>query len=106
MGFEQMYPVQASTIPLFMQHKDVVVEVRELELPSQTDEATLTLALLAGCDWLGQDTCIRRTCAGEAAQARQAFGQARNRGDCDSTDSVGPSRSLATGLNQLTDSFG
>ncbi|BGP06612.1 ATP-dependent rRNA helicase spb4 [Rhodotorula toruloides] len=26
MGFEQMYPVQASTIPLFMQHKDVVVE--------------------------------------------------------------------------------
>lgn len=27
MGFEQMTPVQASTIPLFMQHKDVVVEV-------------------------------------------------------------------------------
>ncbi|GAA5881402.1 hypothetical protein JCM16303_000164 [Sporobolomyces ruberrimus] len=26
MGFEQMTPVQASTIPLFMQHKDVVVE--------------------------------------------------------------------------------
>ncbi|GAA5905258.1 ATP-dependent RNA helicase SPB4 [Sporobolomyces salmoneus] len=25
-GFEQMTPVQASTIPLFMQHKDVVVE--------------------------------------------------------------------------------
>ncbi|GAA5849052.1 hypothetical protein JCM3766R1_002281, partial [Sporobolomyces carnicolor] len=27
LGFEQMTPVQASTIPLFMQHKDVVVEV-------------------------------------------------------------------------------
>ncbi|EMD38355.1 hypothetical protein CERSUDRAFT_104945 [Gelatoporia subvermispora B] len=26
MGFEQMTPVQASTIPLFMRHKDVVVE--------------------------------------------------------------------------------
>ncbi|KAI5477116.1 DNA/RNA helicase, DEAD/DEAH box type [Pseudohyphozyma bogoriensis] len=26
MGFEQMTPVQAATIPLFMQHKDVVVE--------------------------------------------------------------------------------
>lgn len=26
MGFEQMTPVQASTIPLFMEHKDVVVE--------------------------------------------------------------------------------
>ena len=26
MGFEQMTPVQASTIPLFMAHKDVVVE--------------------------------------------------------------------------------
>ncbi|KAM0788106.1 hypothetical protein ACM66B_001273 [Microbotryomycetes sp. NB124-2] len=26
MGFEQMTPVQASTIPLFMQHKDTVVE--------------------------------------------------------------------------------
>jgi ATP-dependent RNA helicase DDX55/SPB4 len=28
MGFERMTPVQASTIPLFLQHKDVVVEVR------------------------------------------------------------------------------
>lgn len=27
-GFGQMTPVQASTIPLFMKHKDVVVEVR------------------------------------------------------------------------------
>lgn len=26
MGHTQMTPVQASTIPLFMQHKDVVVE--------------------------------------------------------------------------------
>ena len=26
MGFTQMTPVQASTIPLFMKHKDVVVE--------------------------------------------------------------------------------
>lgn len=28
MGFSRMTPVQASTIPLFMAHKDVVVEVR------------------------------------------------------------------------------
>ena len=28
MGFGRMTPVQASTIPLFMTHKDVVVEVR------------------------------------------------------------------------------
>jgi ATP-dependent RNA helicase DDX55/SPB4 len=27
MGFERMTPVQASTIPLFMSHKDCVVEV-------------------------------------------------------------------------------
>ena len=27
MGFHRMTPVQASTIPLFMGHKDVVVEV-------------------------------------------------------------------------------
>lgn len=27
-GFNRMTPVQASTIPLFMTHKDVVVEVR------------------------------------------------------------------------------
>lgn len=27
MGFNRMTPVQASTIPLFMTHKDVVVEV-------------------------------------------------------------------------------
>lgn len=30
MGFEQMTPVQAATIPLFMQHKDTVVEVSRL----------------------------------------------------------------------------
>ena len=31
LGFEYMTPVQASTIPLFMQHKDVVVEVGEYQ---------------------------------------------------------------------------
>lgn len=30
MGFKRMTPVQASTIPLFMAHKDVVVEVQWL----------------------------------------------------------------------------
>lgn len=30
MGFGRMTPVQASTIPLFMGNKDVVVEVRTL----------------------------------------------------------------------------
>lgn len=38
MGFKRMTPVQASTIPLFMAHKDVVVEVqlRSSTIPSQT----------------------------------------------------------------------
>lgn len=38
MGFEQMTPVQAGTIPLFLQHKDVVVEVSQLLLdpPAET----------------------------------------------------------------------
>jgi ATP-dependent RNA helicase DDX55/SPB4 len=34
MGFERMTPVQASTIPLFMGNKDVVVEVRAHPLNS------------------------------------------------------------------------
>lgn len=40
MGFEQMTPVQASTVPLFMRHKDVVVEVRStcLSLPLEMAE--------------------------------------------------------------------
>lgn len=33
MGFKRMTPVQASTIPLFMAHKDVVVEVHLLRAP-------------------------------------------------------------------------
>ncbi len=32
MGFERMTPVQASTIPLFMGNKDVVVEVRIVDI--------------------------------------------------------------------------
>lgn len=32
MGFQRMTPVQASTIPLFMGHKDVVVEVRSRKI--------------------------------------------------------------------------
>lgn len=32
MGFKRMTPVQASTIPLFMTHKDVVVEVNTCTL--------------------------------------------------------------------------
>lgn len=30
MGFSQMTPVQANTIPLFMQNKDVVVEASQI----------------------------------------------------------------------------
>ena len=33
MGFGRMTPVQASTIPLFMGNKDVVVEVRRTNYP-------------------------------------------------------------------------
>lgn len=32
MGFERMTPVQASTIPLFMGNKDVVVEVKKVTI--------------------------------------------------------------------------
>ena len=41
MGFARMTPVQASTIPLFMGNKDVVVEVRQL--------ISLILYLVANC---------------------------------------------------------
>jgi len=42
MGFEQMTPVQASTVPLFMKHKDVVVEVRWLCLSMPLEGRSLT----------------------------------------------------------------
>jgi ATP-dependent RNA helicase DDX55/SPB4 len=45
MGFGRMTPVQASTIPLFMGNKDVVVEVRPIHCPSST------LLTLLGCNW-------------------------------------------------------
>lgn len=35
MGFTQMTPVQAATIPQFMGNKDVVVEVRNTQLSCQ-----------------------------------------------------------------------
>lgn len=38
MGFEQMTPVQAATIPLFMQHKDTVVEVSLLRDAAELGE--------------------------------------------------------------------
>ena len=34
LGFQRMTPVQASTIPLFMANKDVVVEARPLNRSS------------------------------------------------------------------------
>jgi len=37
-GFNRMTPVQASTIPLFMTHKDVVVEVRSIILGHVIDQ--------------------------------------------------------------------
>ena len=52
LGFTQMTPVQASTIPLFMKHKDVVVEV-SLELRSFT-----ILFLVTGSHWFGEDPSI------------------------------------------------
>lgn len=39
MGFKRMTPVQASTIPLFMAHKDVVVEVQMLLNCSEPNKA-------------------------------------------------------------------
>jgi hypothetical protein len=47
MGFSRMTPVQASTIPLFMGNKDVVVEVCILISIAQNKIAEFSLA---GCD--------------------------------------------------------
>ncbi len=41
LGFKRMTPVQASTIPLFMAHKDVVVEVKLLFKGHLIKELTL-----------------------------------------------------------------
>lgn len=43
MGFEKMTPVQASTIPLFMGNKDVVVEVNIQRPPGNFVLTTLRL---------------------------------------------------------------
>lgn len=54
LGFTQMTPVQASTIPLFMGHKDVVVEVRFYHQYPRIYESVL-LTDLIGCYRKWQD---------------------------------------------------
>lgn len=72
-----MTPVQASTIPLFMQHKDVVVEVRLAPFSFITASEKLT-PLLAGRHRFRQDPRVRHPRAGEAPEAGQA---SRKEGD-------------------------
>lgn len=57
MGFHQMTPVQASTVPLFMKHKDVVVEVSWFSgsARAQLDD------LLLGSNRFWQDARLRGT---------------------------------------------
>ena len=50
LGFTQMTPVQASTIPLFMKHKDVVVEVGLDRCQSFT-----VLLIAVGSHWFRKD---------------------------------------------------
>ena len=76
MGFEQMTPVQASTIPLFMQHKDVVVEVRAL--PAQLPAPTLTLRTFTGRHWFGQDARVRDPGSGKDHSQGEGPRQARD----------------------------
>jgi len=52
MGFARMTPVQASTIPLFMGNKDVVVEVRASILSFEyTETHIIRLLLVVGRPW-------------------------------------------------------
>ena len=72
MGFNWMTPVQASTIPLFMAHKDVVVEVQYLFHNSELNMAQ---------DMLGsyrqrENTGIPYTDRGETATVGGSFKKA------------------------------
>ena len=73
-----MTPVQASSIPLFMQHKDVVVEVRELTSPSLGPVRELTRTLRARRQSLAparrspSSSPSSRSCSGETARSASA----------------------------------
>ena len=65
LGFTQMTPVQASTIPLFMKHKDVIVEVS-----LERCKALQVLPIAAGGHWFGKDPRFRDTYHREACSSR------------------------------------
>ena len=77
MGFEQMTPVQASTIPLFMQHKDVVVEVRSHTRAAEKHEL-IFLRIHAGCYGVRKDARLCDPCVGEDLAPGEGAGQARD----------------------------
>ena len=66
MGFKRMTPVQASTIPLFMTHKDVVVEVDIHDLPFGSS----CFSLFLGSNRERENSGFPNPRCGEAAQAR------------------------------------
>lgn len=67
MGFTKMTPVQASTIPLFMGSKDVVVEVQDFILPSST------LLTYVGSNWERKDFIIFNSRYREIDASRRAY---------------------------------
>ena len=72
-----MTPVQAATIPLFMQHKDTVVEVslRPYSTELETNFADLADPILGG-DWFRQDAGVCRARVGEDYPPGKASGKA------------------------------
>jgi hypothetical protein len=77
MRFAKMTPVQASTIPLFMGNKDVVVEVRK---PTETSNTEL---MKIGCYWKWEDFGVSDTCSGKTVAAGRTYKKAsRRRNNC------------------------
>jgi hypothetical protein len=72
-GHTQMTPVQAATIPLFMKHKDVVVEVR-----MQCANVSRDLICVQGGHRLWKDTRIRDPNTREIISTRRAVAEGRN----------------------------
>lgn len=61
MGFNQMTPVQAGAIPLFMKNKDVVVEVSCPTLFVPAIYYSIPLMLCTGRYRFGKDACVCHT---------------------------------------------
>lgn len=86
MGFEQMTPVQASTIPLFMGHKDVVVEVRGLIAELNRDRKLMQSE--AGSNWIRENLSFCNSNFREIITKRESSRQEGNWCDHHLTNSV------------------